>query len=138
MFLEGAKSGTVEGRMITITTQAAEKLSELVKQQEDPETRLRLFVTKGGCHGFSYGMAFDRERREGDEIVAQAGVEVLVDPLTSRVMSGAQIDYVRSITGQEGFAVRNPNAVETCGCGHSFRTADDAGDPDPCDEGTQN
>ncbi len=138
MLLDDAKSGAVEGRMITISTQAAEKLSELVKQQEDPETRLRLFVTKGGCHGFSYGMAFDRERREGDEIVAQDGVEVLVDPLTSRVMSGAQIDYVRSITGQEGFAVRNPNAVETCGCGHSFRTADDAGDPDPCDEGTQN
>jgi iron-sulfur cluster assembly protein len=124
--------------MITISTTAAAKLSELFKEQEDPETRLRLFVTRGGCHGFSYGMAFDRERRDGDEVVAQDGVEVLVDPLTSKVMSGAQIDYVRSVTGQEGFTVRNPNAVETCGCGHSFSTADDAGEPDPCDDGTKN
>ena len=77
--------------MITITTTAATKLSELVKEQENPGTRLRLFVTRGGCHGFSYGMAFDRERRDGDEVVAQDGVEVLVDPLTSKVMSGAQI-----------------------------------------------
>ncbi len=138
MLSEGATSIITEGWMITITSEAASKLSELVKQQEDPETRLRLFVTKGGCHGFSYGMAFDRERREGDEVVAHDGVEVLVDPLTSRVMAGAQIDYVRSVTGQEGFAVRNPNAVETCGCGHSFRTADDAGEPDPCEETTQN
>lgn len=124
--------------MITITSTAAAKLSELVREQQDPGVRLRLFVTRGGCHGFSYGMAFDRERRAGDEIVAQGGVEVLVDPLTSKVMSGAQIDYVRSVTGQEGFTVRNPNAVETCGCGHSFRTADDAGRPDPCDDGTAN
>ena len=61
------------------------------------------------------------------------GVEVLVDPMSSRVLAGAQIDYVRSVAG-EGFQVRNPNAVETCGCGHSFRTQDNAGEPDPCDE----
>lgn len=121
--------------MITITPQAAAKLAEIVKQQEDPDTRLRLFVTKGGCHGFSYGMAFDRERREGDEVVAHNGVEVLVDSMSSRVLSGAQIDFVRSVTG-EGFTVRNPNAVETCGCGHSFRTKDEAGEPDPCEEST--
>jgi iron-sulfur cluster assembly protein len=123
--------------MITITSQAAAKLSEIVKQQEDPQARLRLFITKGGCHGFSYGMAFDSERRSDDEVVAHDGVEVLVDPMSSRVLSGAQIDYVRSVTG-EGFTVRNPNAVETCGCGHSFRTQDEAGEPDPCDDGTAN
>ncbi len=123
--------------MITITSQAAAKLAELIKQQEDPATRLRLFITKGGCHGFSYGMAFDRERREGDEVIAHDGVEVLVDPASSHVLAGAQIDYVRSVSG-EGFAVRNPNATETCGCGHSFRTKDDAGSPDPCNDGTTN
>jgi iron-sulfur cluster assembly protein len=119
--------------MITITPQAATKLTELLKQQDDPETRLRLFITKGGCHGFSYGMTFDRERRTDDQVIAKDGVEVLVDPMSSRVLAGAQIDYVRSVAG-EGFQVRNPNAVETCGCGHSFRTQDDAGEPDPCDE----
>jgi iron-sulfur cluster assembly protein len=96
-----------------------------------------MFITKGGCHGFSYGMTFDNERRSDDEVVAHNGVEVLVDPMSSRVLSGAQIDYVRSVTG-EGFTVRNPNAVETCGCGHSFRTQDEAGEPDPCDDGTAN
>jgi iron-sulfur cluster assembly protein len=119
--------------MITITSQAAVKLAELLKQQEDPSTRLRLFITRGGCHGFSYGMAFDQERRADDEVITQDGVEVLVDPVSSRVLAGAQIDYVRSVTG-EGFQVRNPNAVETCGCGHSFRTQDEAGEPDPCED----
>ncbi|MBI3998876.1 MAG: iron-sulfur cluster insertion protein ErpA [Armatimonadetes bacterium] len=123
--------------MITITSQAAAKLVEILKQQEDPDLRLRLFTTKGGCHGFTYGMAFDRERRADDEVVAQNGIEVLVDPVTSRVMAGAQIDYIRSVSG-EGFTVRNPNAVETCGCGHSFRTRDDDGEPDPCEDATTN
>ncbi len=119
--------------MITITPQAAAKLTEIIGQQDDPATRLRLFITKGGCHGYSYGMAFDPERREGDQVVAQHGVEVVVDPLSSRLLAGAQIDYVRSAMG-EGFTLRNPNAVSTCGCGHSFTTAEDAGEADPCDD----
>ena len=119
--------------MITITSQAAAKLSEILKQQEDPATRLRLFITKGGCHGYSYGMAFDPERHEGDQVVTQHGVELVVDPTSSRLLAGAQIDYVRSVAGEE-FAVRNPNAVETCGCGHSFQTRDASGEPDPCED----
>lgn len=118
--------------MITITQRAASKLSEILRQQEEPEVRLRLFITRGGCHGYTYGMAFDAERRDGDEVIAQHGVEVVVDPASLRLLSGAQIDYVRSVAG-EGFAVRNPNAVETCGCGHSFQTEDRTGVPDPCD-----
>ncbi|MGQ0568791.1 MAG: iron-sulfur cluster insertion protein ErpA [Armatimonadota bacterium] len=123
--------------MITITSQAAEKLTEIIKQQEDPATRLRLFITKGGCHGYSYGMAFDPERRDDDQVVAQNGVELVVDPTSSRLLAGAQIDYIKSVTG-EGFMVRNPNAVETCGCGHSFQTRDQSGAPDPCDDATAN
>lgn len=122
--------------MITITAQAAAKLSEIIGQQEDPATRLRLFITKGGCHGYSYGMAFDPDRREGDQVVAQHGVEVVVDPFSSRLLAGAQIDYVRSAMG-EGFAVRNPNAVETCGCGHSFQTQDGSGEADPCEDAAE-
>ena len=123
--------------MITITAQAAAKLSEIIRQQEDPATRLRLFITKGGCHGYSYGMTFDPERREGDEVVAEHGVELVVDPFSSRLLAGAQIDYVRSAMS-EGFAVRNPNAVETCGCGHSFQTGDQSGNPDPCEDAAEN
>jgi iron-sulfur cluster assembly protein len=123
--------------MINITSQAAAKLSEILRQQDDPHTRLRLFIAKGGCHGYSYGMAFDAERRDGDEVIAQHGVEVVIDPMSSRLLAGAQIDYVRSVAG-EGFTVRNPNAVETCGCGHSFQTHDGSGEADPCDDAAKN
>jgi iron-sulfur cluster assembly accessory protein len=123
--------------MITITSQAAAKLSEILNQQETPAARLRLFITKGGCHGYSYGMAFDAEQRQGDQVINQHGVELVVDPMSSRLLAGAQIDYVRSVAG-EGFMVRNPNAVETCGCGHSFQTKDGDGEPDPCDEAVKN
>ena len=68
-------------------------------------------------------------------MVTQHGVDVVVDPMSARVLAGSQIDYVRSVSG-EGFAVRNPNAVQTCGCGHSFQTADESGEPDPCAETT--
>ncbi|MDR7420529.1 MAG: iron-sulfur cluster insertion protein ErpA [Armatimonadota bacterium] len=123
--------------MISITSQAAAKLSEILKTQDDPSARLRLFITKGGCHGYSYGMAFDSEQRDGDKVISQHGVELVIDPMSSRLLAGAQIDYVRSVAG-EGFTVRNPNAVETCGCGHSFQTRDGSGEPDPCDESVKN
>lgn len=119
--------------MIAITERAAKKIQELLTAQEDPDLCLRLYVTKGGCEGFTYGMAFDRERREDDQVIDAGGIRVLVDPLTLRLLRGAQIDYVRSMMG-EGFTVRNPNAVSTCGCGHSFKAVDDPGEPDPCDQ----
>lgn len=124
------------GDMITITASAAAKLSELIRQQDDPGSRLRLFITKGGCHGYTYGMAFDPHPREGDQVVSQHGIELVVDPFSSRLLEGAQIDYVQSAFG-EGFTVRNPNAIETCGCGHSFQSRDRSGEPDPCDEATR-
>ncbi len=80
-------------------------------------------------------MGFDRERAEDDAEIQQHGVRVLMDPLALRLMRGAQIEFVRSPTG-EGFRVTNPNAVATCGCGHSFETAEDAGAAEPCDEAT--
>jgi iron-sulfur cluster assembly protein len=123
--------------MISISSQAAVKVSEILKQQDDPAARLRLFIAKGGCHGYTYGMAFDSERRENDQVITQHGVELVVDPVSSRLLDGAQIDYVRSLAG-EGFTVRNPNAVETCGCGHSFQSRDSSGEPDPCDTPVQN
>jgi len=117
--------------MITITDAAAAKLRELLSNQDEPDLYLRLFIAPGGCEGFSYGMAFDSERHEDDQVVERGGVRVLVDRTSSQYLSGAQIDYLRSQMG-EGFTVRNPNAIATCGCGHSFRTRDDAGQPQPC------
>lgn len=120
---------------ISITAEAAAKVKDLLAQ-EQPGTHLRLFVTKGGCSGYTYGMALDKEVREGDQVVDQHEVRVLLDGLTARLLRGAQIEYARSVMG-EGFTLRNPNAVSTCGCGHSFTTAEDPGQADPCDEGQE-
>lgn len=122
--------------MLTITDAATAKLKELLTSQEQPELYLRLFITPGGCEGFSYGMAFDSERHDDDQVVERGGVRVLVDETSSRYLSGAQVDYIKSQMG-EGFTVRNPNAIATCGCGHSFRTRDDAGQPELCGEAQQ-
>ena len=119
--------------VVSITAEAAVKVKELLAQEPEG-THLRLFVTRGGCSGYSYGMALDNERRAGDQIVDQSGVLLLVDGLAARLLRGAQIDYTKSVMG-EGFSLRNPNAVSTCGCGHSFTTAEDPGEADPCDEG---
>jgi len=117
--------------VITISEVAAGKLHDLLQTQEQPNLALRLFITQGGCEGFSYGMAFETEQKEGDQIIERGGVRVLVDPTSYKVLNGAQIDYMRSQMG-EGFTVRNPNAVSTCGCGHSFKTREDAGHAEPC------
>lgn len=119
--------------MMTITDEAASKLKELLVSQEQPDLYLRLFITQGGCEGFSYGMAFDPERTEGDQVIERGGVRVLVDPMSYQHLRGAKVDYIKSQLG-EGFTVRNPNAVSTCGCGHSFKTRHDAGQPEPCDD----
>lgn len=119
--------------MITITEAAAGKLQELLAGQEESDLYLRLFVAPGGCEGFSYGMAFDRERRDDDQVIERGQVRLLVDAMSAPYLAGAQIDYTKSLMG-EGFTVRNPNAISTCGCGHSFRTREDAGQPEPCDD----
>ncbi len=119
--------------MITLTDQAIAKLKDLLTEQEDPNLCLRVFITKGGCDGFSYGMTFDSAPEADDEVVERSGVRVLVDKASSGLLAGAEIDYVTSVTAT-GFAIRNPNAVSTCGCGHSFKTRDDEGAPQPCGE----
>jgi iron-sulfur cluster assembly protein len=119
--------------MITVTEQAVAKLKELLAEQDDPNLCFRIFVTRGGCDGFSYGMTFDSSPEADDYVVEQGGVRVLVDKESSRLLAGAKIDYVSTVTAA-GFTIYNPNAVSTCGCGHSFRTRDDAGAPDPCGE----
>jgi len=119
--------------MLTLTDQAVAKLKELLAEQDDPSLCLRVFITKGGCDGFSYGMTFDNAPDTGDEVLERGGVRVLVDQTSSQLLAGAEIDYVTSVTAT-GFAIRNPNAVSTCGCGHSFKTREDTGTPEPCGE----
>ncbi len=117
---------------VSLTPEAATKVKELLAQ-EPQGTHLRLFVQRGGCSGYTYGMTLDTEQREGDQVLDQHGVQLLADGLAVRMLRGAQIDYTKSVMG-EGFTLRNPNAISTCGCGHSFTTADDAGAADPCDD----
>jgi iron-sulfur cluster assembly protein len=119
--------------MITLTDEAVRKVKELLAEQDDPNLCLRVFITKGGCDGFSYGMTFDADTDAEDQVIDRGGVKVLVDKLSSQLLEGAEIDYVTSVTAS-GFAIRNPNAVSTCGCGHSFKTRDDAGEAQPCGE----
>jgi iron-sulfur cluster assembly protein len=119
--------------MITVTDRAVSKLKELLAEQDEAGLYFRVFITKGGCDGFSYGMTFDSAPEADDQVIDRGDVRVLVDKASSRVLDGAEIDYVSSVTAA-GFAIRNPNAVSTCGCGHSFKTRDDAGEAQPCGE----
>lgn len=117
---------------VILTDSAIAKLKEMLAEQGDPTLCFRVFIKPGGCDGFSYGMAFDSPEAD-DEMIERGGVRLLVDQQSSRLLRGAEIDYVTSVTAT-GFAIRNPNAVSTCGCGHSFKTAEDHGQADPCGE----
>ncbi|HEY8393480.1 MAG TPA: iron-sulfur cluster insertion protein ErpA [Thermaerobacter sp.] len=119
--------------MITLTPEAASKVKELLAQRKRDDLALRVFVQPGGCSGFTYGLALDAGRGDDDHVIEQDGVRVVVDSMSARFLRGALIDYVESLSGS-GFTIHNPNAVQTCGCGSSFRTRDEAGQPRSCDE----
>ena len=120
----------VETSILSITPTAAEKVRELLEQENDPSLALRIFVAGGGCSGLQYGMTLDEEQ-DGDTTVEQSGIKVLVDEMSLGYINGSQIDYVDSLMGA-GFTVNNPNAVSSCGCGHSFKTADGGGEASSC------
>lgn len=119
--------------MITITELAAEKLTEMLEAEENPQMFLRVGVKEGGCSGFSYGMGFDDEQNEDDTVLELQGMKVAVDADSAKYLRGLIIDYKESAMSG-GFTIDNPNATATCGCGSSFRTATAAGNPaaDPC------
>ena len=104
---------------ITITEKAAEKVKAAIEKQGKKDAALRLYVSGGGCSGFQYGLAFD-EIKDEDHVIESHGVRILVDQQSAQYLDGSEIDYVESVVG-EGFLVNNPNAAETCGCGHSFK-----------------
>lgn len=119
--------------MINITETAAEQLKGMLEQQEIPGMFLRLGVTSGGCSGFSYAMGFDDNESDKDVYMEVAGLKVVVEKDDIRYLNGLEIDFEESgMTG--GFTIHNPNATVTCGCGSSFRTKEEAGNPnaEPC------
>ena len=105
--------------MITITDVAANKVSELIKQEGDDALALRVAVRPGGCSGFSYEMFFDTDVAPDDITTSYGDVRVVVDPSSAQLLTGAVLDYKDGLQ-QAGFSINNPNAQRTCGCGQSF------------------
>lgn len=105
--------------ILLFTDNAANKVKELIEEEGNPELKLRVFVTGGGCSGFQYGFTFDEEVNEDDTTMEKNGVMLLIDPMSYQYLLGAEIDYSEGLEGSQ-FVIRNPNATSTCGCGSSF------------------
>lgn len=104
---------------LRITPAAARKVLSLLEAEGEQGLSLRVYISGGGCSGFQYGFAFEREGEADDLVLEQNGVRLLVDPLSLQYLAGAEIDYREDLMGAQ-FVVRNPNARTTCGCGSSF------------------
>jgi iron-sulfur cluster insertion protein len=104
--------------MVTITDKAQEKIRELMVEEKD-SVGLRIYVRGGGCHGYQYGMAFESKVGDDDTIIEKGDVQVIMDSQSAPLLSGSEVDYVDSVQGS-GFAIKNPQAKTTCGCGSSF------------------
>jgi iron-sulfur cluster insertion protein len=104
---------------LVFTQAAAAKVGELIREEANPNLKLRVFVQGGGCSGFQYGFTFDESVEDGDTRVDKDGVTLLIDPMSIQYLAGAEIDYKEDIEGAQ-FVIRNPNATTTCGCGSSF------------------
>src|SRR6201991_5112188 len=98
---------------------AAGKVKQLIDEEGNPELKLRVFVTGGGCSGFQYGFTFDEAINEDDTSMQKNGVTLLIDPMSLQYLAGAEIDYQENAEGAQ-FVIKNPNATSTCGCGSSF------------------
>jgi iron-sulfur cluster assembly protein len=113
--------------LVSLTPAAAEKIRALMADEADVSV-LRVAIEGGGCSGFQYGLGFDHGAQEGDLELECEGVKVVVDPFSAPYLRGARVDYLETIQ-ESGFKIDNPNAVSSCGCGHSFQVEDEAADP---------
>lgn len=111
-----------EGAALSLTPAGADKIRRLLDEKSIPDHGLRVFVSGGGCSGMEYGMAFEAEPQDGDLVVEDQGVKLIVDPISIAYLEGSSIDYIEDDLMGGGFKIDNPNAVASCGCGHSFRT----------------
>src|SRR5215471_15826753 len=107
---------------VSLTPRAAAKILALMAEETDVSV-LRVAIEGGGCSGFQYGLGFDRGAQEGDLEFDCEGVRVVVDPFSAPYLRGSQVDYLETIQ-ESGFKIENPNAVSSCGCGHSFQVAE--------------
>jgi iron-sulfur cluster assembly accessory protein len=109
--------------MVTLTDIAATKIGDLLSDEQHAQAGLRVAVRGGGCSGFQYQLALD-ELRDGDQVFEHDGIRIIVDELSLKYVDGSTVDYTESLMGS-GFQVNNPNVVAACGCGSSFRVADE-------------
>ena len=123
---ERTAEGTEE--LVSLTPAAAAKIKQLMETETDVSV-LRVAIAGGGCSGFQYELGFDRGAVEDDQAFVSEGISVVVDPFSAPYLRGATVDYLETIQ-EAGFKIENPNAVASCGCGHSFQVSDEA----PADE----
>jgi iron-sulfur cluster assembly accessory protein len=105
---------------VSLTGHAVAEIKSLLAKPENAGKNFRLYIEQGGCSGMQYGMVFD-EKRDGDLVFEENGVNVLVDPISADYLRGAVVDFSDSLTAG-GFKISNPNASQSCGCGKSFQT----------------
>ena len=117
--------------LVVLSDAAATHLRELTAEEKDPAVGLRVYVYSGGCSGYRYGMMLEDQPTPEDVTVESQGIKVYVDSQSTKLLHGAEIDYLDTLMGA-GFTVNNPNAVSGCGCGSSFRTEESAGSPGGC------
>jgi len=117
--------------LVELTEAAALQIKEMIKVNEVEGQYLRVAVQGGGCSGLTYGLGFTPEKEENDEELELHGVKIVVSKEDAPILNGTVIDYKQSLMGG-GFSIENPNAIASCGCGSSFRTAKNAGTPEEC------
>ena len=105
--------------MITLTPNAISRVKALLTEETNPNTKLRMFVSGGGCSGFQYGFTLDEEVNEDDFEFDFDGVKLLIDSMSNQYLHSAEVDYVETLQGSQ-FSIKNPQAQTTCGCGSSF------------------
>jgi len=118
-------------QIIHLTEAAVLQIKDMMKENDEMDSFLRVSVKGGGCSGLSYGMGLDQEIKEDDIAFDVLGLKVVVDKISAPILKGTKIDYKQSLLGG-GFTIDNPNAIAACGCGSSFRTATAAGTPEKC------
>ena len=106
---------------LIFTDAAAKKVKSLIEGEDNPNLRLRVYITGGGCSGFQYGFTFDDQINDGDLTIENQNVGLVVDPMSLQYLIGGTVDYTEGLDGSR-FVVQNPNASSTCGCGSSFST----------------
>ncbi len=109
----------ISDQAMAFTDSAAQKVKHLIEEEGNNELKLRVYITGGGCAGFSYGFKFEEAAKEDDTQIQNHGVTLLVDPMSIQYLAGSEVDYIEGLQGSQ-FVVKNPNATTTCGCGSSF------------------